>query len=335
VVLTIGETEVMVVAGDRPLDRGPLARSEIRRAGVNEFLLLIEGRGWQIRVDNATSFVRKVAPRFGGNRFIRFRAWRASSFGLRDPSDGTLRVTPWSVVTGLAWVVVLLLGFGLGRWQAEAVGVVMVVAIAVVAIIGLRWVRPAPREVREASPPASVLLPAGPEPVAHSTVNVGMAGDVDLVREILGDRLAGRQKLVTPASRPVSRQVPEGSIPAPPGFGEAPGIERPVFSSPETGQIPPLAVGEDPSAAERVPLDGGVNGTLPPEADDLTTIRGIGPRLATRLAAVGVVTFRQLAELGEADIARLRAELGTFVHRMEKDRWQEQAREAHARKYGG
>lgn len=311
VVLSVGETEVTVIAGDRPLDRGPLARSEIRRAGPNEFLLLIEGRGWQLRVDNVAAFAREVMPRFGEGRFNRLRAWRVSWFGLRDPADGTLRVTPWAVVTSLAWVVVLVVGFGLGRLEEGVAGVLTGVAAAGVAFLGLRWARLAPRAQPKASSPAPILRPVAPEPVAHSAVTVGMAGDVDLVREILGDRLSGIQRVAPVAPPSTARQVPPGSIPAPPTARVDSGAREQVPVLPIVGELPPAE-----------------------NEDDLTAIRGIGPRLAARLAGVGVVTFRQLADLGEAEIVRLQAELGTFVHRMEKDRWQEQARQAHARKYG-
>lgn len=336
--LSIGETEVLVVAGDRPLDRGPLARSEIRRAGANEFLLLIEGRGWQIRVDDVAAFIQEVLPRFGQDRFTRFRVWRAGWFGLRDPSDGTMRVRPWAVVTGLAWVMVLVVGFVLGRLQSTFAGGLLAVAVVGVALLGLRWVRLAPRAQPEADQPAPLIRPLAPEPVAHSAITVGMAGDVDLVREILGDRLSGKQRMAPVAPPATVRRAPTGSIPAPPIEGVVSGA-RPPIPAPDS---PAMAVHHEevpapaPESAEPEILgEVGEGSFLLPELDDLTAIRGIGPRLAARLAGVGVVTFRQLADLGETEIARLQAELGTFVHRMEKDRWQEQAREAHARKYGG
>jgi predicted flap endonuclease-1-like 5' DNA nuclease len=366
VVLSVGETEVMVIAGDRPLDRGPLARSEIRRVGPNEFLLLIEGRGWQIRVDNAATFMREVMPRFGQGRFARLRAWRVSWFGLRDPADGTLRVTPWAVVTSLAWVVVLVMGFGLGRLETGVVaGLLTGVAVAGVAFLGLRWARLVPRAQKETSSPAPILRSIAPEPVAHSAITVGMAGDVDLVREILGDRLSGKQRVAPVAPPSTARRVPPGSIPAPPIGGVSSGVRQPMpaqdlpaTAMQEVEDLAPVWAGRGATSGETItdetygeasppsgsraespepasPGDEGETSFLLPEPDDLTTIRGIGPRLAARLAGVGVVTFRQLADLGEAEIARLQAELGTFIHRMEKDRWQEQAREAHARKYGG
>jgi predicted flap endonuclease-1-like 5' DNA nuclease len=336
VVLSLGEKEVIVVAGDRPLDRGPLARSEIRRAGPNEFLLLIEGRGWQIRVDNVAAFTRDVLPRFGQGRFNRFRAWRVSWFGLRDPSDGALRVTPWAVVTSLAWVVVLMVGFGIGRLDTGVAAVLAGVAVAGVALLGLAWARLTPRTPRESGPLAPSVRPLAPEPVAHSAVNVGMVGDVDLVREILGDRISGRQKLVPVATSSTTRMGAAGSIPGPPTAKVDSGAREQVPVLPIVGELPPGENETGIEAAAQGSMDTvGRDGSARPESDDLTAIRGIGPRLAARLAGVGVVTFRQLADLGEAEITRLQAELGTFVHRMEKDRWQEQAREAHARKYGG
>jgi hypothetical protein len=237
------------------------------------------------------------------------------------------------VASGLAWVVVLVVGFGLGRLESGVAAVVTWVVAVIVALLGLRWARSTARARPEERPPAAILRPVVPESVTHSAVNVGMAGDVDLVREILGDRISGRQKLVTAAPRPTAPTAAPGSIPAPPVTGEVlSGV--PLDSRSETGSR--AGNGNGVVEADQGSLEGpGESGPGGRQPDDLTTIRGIGPRLAARLADAGVVTFRQLADMGAEDIARLQAELGTFVHRMEKDRWKEQAQQAHARKYGG
>ena len=52
------------------------------------------------------------------------------------------------------------------------------------------------------------------------------------------------------------------------------------------------------------------------EVDDLTQLRGVGPRTAARLRAMGVRTFAQLAGLGEADVTKTAAELGVAPSRV-------------------
>lgn len=60
-------------------------------------------------------------------------------------------------------------------------------------------------------------------------------------------------------------------------------------------------------------------------ADDLKRISGIGPKLANVLTSHGVVTFAQLAEMDEAGLVALDAELG-LEGRILRDDWAGQAR---------
>lgn len=62
------------------------------------------------------------------------------------------------------------------------------------------------------------------------------------------------------------------------------------------------------------------------ERDDLTQIKGLGPRLATTLHDLGVHTFAQIANWSDADIDRIDAQLGRFAGRIRRDAWTEQAR---------
>ncbi len=59
--------------------------------------------------------------------------------------------------------------------------------------------------------------------------------------------------------------------------------------------------------------------------DDLTRIKGIGPKLAATLREQGVVSFRQIAEWSESDIDRVDAQLGRFEGRIRRDDWVAQA----------
>lgn len=62
------------------------------------------------------------------------------------------------------------------------------------------------------------------------------------------------------------------------------------------------------------------------ENDDLTRIKGLGPRLARTLAELGVTRFAQIAGWSEADIDGFDAKLGRFQGRIRRDSWVEQAR---------
>ncbi|MDJ0698284.1 MAG: hypothetical protein QNJ07_00400 [Woeseiaceae bacterium] len=94
----------------------------------------------------------------------------------------------------------------------------------------------------------------------------------------------------------------------------------------------------------------GVNGTTPPpepgnngkngfgsidlEIDDLTKIVGIGRVFQQTLHDLGIYSYRQIANFGPSDIARVNMELKEFKGRMEQDDWIGQAKELLYEKYG-
>jgi hypothetical protein len=59
-------------------------------------------------------------------------------------------------------------------------------------------------------------------------------------------------------------------------------------------------------------------------ADDLTAIKGIGPKIADKLAALGVVSFSQIANWTEADIQQIDAAL-SLGERIVRQDWIAQA----------
>ncbi len=62
------------------------------------------------------------------------------------------------------------------------------------------------------------------------------------------------------------------------------------------------------------------------EGDDLTRLKGVGPKLAAQLGGMGVTGFAQIAAWDDADIDRIDAHLGRFQGRIRRDGWVEQAR---------
>lgn len=61
-------------------------------------------------------------------------------------------------------------------------------------------------------------------------------------------------------------------------------------------------------------------------ADDLTQIKGIGPKLSALLGELGVFHFRQIAGWSPEHLAMVDARLGSFQGRPLRDQWQSQAR---------
>ncbi|KPF52699.1 hypothetical protein IP65_15570 [Novosphingobium sp. AAP1] len=62
------------------------------------------------------------------------------------------------------------------------------------------------------------------------------------------------------------------------------------------------------------------------DGDDLTRIKGLGPKLKTLLASLGVTQFAQIAAWTDEDVARIDAQLGAFAGRPTRDNWVEQAK---------
>ena len=61
-------------------------------------------------------------------------------------------------------------------------------------------------------------------------------------------------------------------------------------------------------------------------SDDLSRIKGVGPKLVALLGQLGIGTFAEIAGWSEADIDRTDARLGTFAGRIRRDNWVEQAK---------
>ena len=62
------------------------------------------------------------------------------------------------------------------------------------------------------------------------------------------------------------------------------------------------------------------------EGDDLTRIKGLGPKLAAILGTMNITRFEQIAAWDDAEIDRIDAKLGKFSGRIRRDNWVEQAR---------
>jgi predicted flap endonuclease-1-like 5' DNA nuclease len=60
--------------------------------------------------------------------------------------------------------------------------------------------------------------------------------------------------------------------------------------------------------------------------DNLQTLKGVGPKLASQLHEAGITRFEQIAGLSPTEAAALDAKMGAFRGRIERDRVVEQAR---------
>ncbi|WP_417319524.1 hypothetical protein [Erythrobacter aureus] len=81
------------------------------------------------------------------------------------------------------------------------------------------------------------------------------------------------------------------------------------------------------SAPAATRMQPAVGAAIQPDAsgDDLTRIKGLGPKLAATLRDLGVTTFAQIAAWDEAGIDRIDSQLGRFQGRIRRDDWVGQA----------
>lgn len=145
----------------------------------------------------------------------------------------------------------------------------------------------------------------------------------------------GAVLLIWRTRRAVSEKI-ETPQPAP-----APAVAHAPVIAPEEALPTPLTdiaySAETPMAAAAEPAPIVEKATVPTTvatgsetsargSSSTTTLKGLGPKVATRLAELGIATVADLAALSDAQAHDLDAQLGTFQGRMARDRWIEQAR---------
>lgn len=121
---------------------------------------------------------------------------------------------------------------------------------------------------------------------------------------------AAKEPAAAPAPEPVPAPAP---APVPTPRAEPAAAAASIGGA---GAAVGTAVAEETEAAQQ----------RPEGADDLTRLKGVGPKLAAQLQDLGVTSFAQIAAWDEADIDRIDDQLGRFKGRIRRDNWIEQAK---------
>ncbi|WP_294294844.1 helix-hairpin-helix domain-containing protein [uncultured Sphingomonas sp.] len=128
-----------------------------------------------------------------------------------------------------------------------------------------------------------------------------------------------------PETMPVARLAPEPQpdpTPAPLPVAPAPppltGDDSPVVATAAPFAPAPAKIAADLATPPADPAPAS-------SRDDLTQLKGVGPKLAARLNELGITTYAQIAALSPTEAEILDAQLGSFQGRMSRDRWVEQA----------
>ena len=113
--------------------------------------------------------------------------------------------------------------------------------------------------------------------------------------------------------------------PAPPADDDLasprPIAPRPLADRPVTAAVPTEASPATTDAPASVHVY-----TSSPADDSVTQLKGLGPKVATRLAELGITSVGQVAALDADQAQTVDAQLGPFAGRLHRDRWVEQAR---------
>lgn len=116
-----------------------------------------------------------------------------------------------------------------------------------------------------------------------------------------------------PAAGPLSSAAASDAVAAAPATADA-----------EAGaSVAPTRDIDAPDAAQPAPAPSASPVT---QGDELTRIKGLGPKIAAILGTLGVTSFEQIAGWDDAEIERVDARLGRFSGRIRRDRWVEQAK---------
>ena len=172
--------------------------------------------------------------------------------------------------------------------------------------------RKTPGETAYASPPAPAPAAAVPKPVAPPPAPVTPAP-------------------VTPASALAAEAPKAVEQPVPPPVAPRPVAPPPASVTPAPVTPAPAPVVEAPKPVE--PPVPPPKPAVPSKPDDLKIIEGIGPKIASLLAAAGITTFNQLAS---TEVHRL-SQIVRDAHLAMSDptTWPEQARLAAAGDWAG
>lgn len=173
------------------------------------------------------------------------------------------------------------------------------------------------------------VLDEGQAPAARNQALIDAAPAAQVVMpSIMSDALGGMGEVVARAAQDEVEEarVVEVAPPPPPPAPEPEVIAEPVVipeleevPAPELieveTQTPDAVMAPEPAPAPDVAST----------ADDLSKIKGLGPKLQTLLPTLGLSTYAQIAALTDADLAVLDPKLGPFAGRPARDGWVEQA----------
>ena len=233
-----------------------------------------------------------------------------------------------------------LLPDGIGTLTAIHFAIIAVLAVLVV--IGLMWGIKAKRSRTKAA--HDVIANAEEAGVPPEPITTKPAVEERKAEQSQAQAQIARTPVPAPSPAPVA-PAPAPSEPAPPvrsapepvpvprddELTETPNrladepiaAASPLEASPATEVAAPAPI--EPAAVEPAAVEPGASAQSYADGP-VTQLKGLGPKVAAQLGALGVSTVGQMAALSESEAQGIDAQLGNFTGRMGRDRWIEQAR---------
>jgi len=142
-------------------------------------------------------------------------------------------------------------------------------------------------------------------------------------RDVLDDGAspAQRNKALIDSAPAATPMQPAAGVPAGGATTEQAANARAATPAPAPAPTPTPAPASASASASATPA----SGSAPAGGDDLTRIKGLGPKLSATLRGMGVTTFAQIAAWDDAEIDRVDAQMGRFQGRIRRDDWVGQA----------
>ncbi len=236
----------------------------------------------------------------------------ASGLSLLPDGIGTLTAIHFAIIAVLAVLVIIGLLWGIKAKRSRTKASHEVIAHAEEAGVAPEPVSADPvadeRRVEQSQRQTQTVAPAP----AQSPVPAARAADAP--RDVPSSQSA---LAPTPAAAPPVQPIADAlddSAAAPGRLADEPiAAASPLEASPATEVAAPTPIA--PAAPTQSYADGPV-----------TQLKGLGPKVAAQLGALGVATVGEMAALSDSEAQRIDAQLGNFTGRMGRDRWIEQAR---------
>ena len=182
------------------------------------------------------------------------------------------------------------------------------------------------------------VLDEGMAPAARNQALIDAAPAAQVVMPpAMSDALGGMGELVARAAQDEVEKARAVELAPPPPPVPVPERQPHPEVIAEPAPMPGLDETASPDqTADEVQHPDSVSKALPEQAaavppasaagDDLSRIKGLGPKLQMLLPTLGLNTYAQIATLTEADLVKLDAQLGPFAGRPARDGWVEQAK---------